>query len=91
MAGFVEYQCSAGQVDRVQGYIGKVFCYISCSCMPTRKILTHCVDVGSGLKNNVVQPGLLFDLVLYLSNISRSRCLINKEILKKFRIQIPDR
>jgi len=52
--------------------------------MPTRRIGTQ--DVGSAIKNNVVQPGLLFDVVLYLSNISRSRFLINKEILKKFRI-----
>ena len=37
-----------------------VFCYISCSCLPTRKISTHCVDVGSALKNNAVQAGLVF-------------------------------
>ena len=46
----------------------------------------HCVDVGSALKNNVVQAGLVFDVVLYLPNISRSRCLINKEILHKFKM-----
>ena len=72
------------QSDRVQGYIGKFFVtFNSCSCLPTRKTGTHCVDVGSGLKN-VVQVGLVFDVVLYLPNISRSRCLMNKEILQKF-------
>ena len=54
----------------------KVFRYIICSCLPTRKIGTHCVDVGSALKNDVVQAGLVFDVVLYLASISRSRCLI---------------
>ena len=58
----------------------KVFCYISCSCLPTRKIGTHCVDVGSALKNNVVQAGLVFDVVIDLPSISRLRCLINTEI-----------
>ena len=58
----------------------KVFFYISCSCLPTRKIGTHCVDVGSALKNNVVQAGLVFDVVIYLPSISRLRCLINTEI-----------
>ena len=58
----------------------KVFCYISCSCLPTRKIGTHCVDVGSALKKNVVQAGLVFDVVIYLPSISRLRCLINTEI-----------
>ena len=53
----------------------KVFCYISCSCLSTRKIGTHCVDVGSGLKNNLVQAGLEFDVVLYLPSISRSTFL----------------
>ena len=38
----------------------------SCSCLPTRKIGTHCVVVGSALKNNVVQAGLVFDVVLYV-------------------------
>lgn len=48
------------------------FCYISCSCLPTGKIGTHCVDVGSAvIKNNVVQAGLVFDVVLYLPSISR--------------------
>ena len=63
----------------------KVFCYIS--CLPTRKIGTHCVDVGSAPKNNVVQAGLVFDeLLRYLPSISRSRCLINTEISQKFKI-----
>ena len=62
------------------GLRGKVFCYISCSCLPTRKIGTHCVDVGSALKNNVVQAGLVFDVVIYLPSISRLRCLINTEM-----------
>ena len=26
----------------------------------------HCVDVGSALKNNVVQAGLVFDVLLYI-------------------------
>ena len=57
----------------------KVFCYISCSCLPTRKIGMQFLEVGiSALKNNVVQAGL--DVVLYLLSISRSRCLINAEI-----------
>ena len=34
--------------------------------------------VGSALKNNVVQAGLVFDVVLYLPSISRSSCLIQK-------------
>ena len=63
MAGFVEYQCSVGQGA---GLRRKVFCYVSCSCLPTRKIGAHCVDVGSALKNNVVQAGLVFDVVLYI-------------------------
>ena len=58
----------------------KVFCYISCSYLPTRKIGTHCVDLGSALKNNVVRAGLVFDVVIYLPSISRLRCLINREI-----------
>jgi len=56
----------------------KGFCYISCSCLPARKIGTHCIDVGSALKNNVVQAGLVFDVVLY-SGISRSGYLINSK------------
>ena len=83
MAGFVEYQCSVRKGAELHR---KVFCYISCSCLPTRKIGTHCVDVGSALKNNVVQAGLVFDVVLYLPGISRSRCLINTGILQKFKI-----
>lgn len=63
----------------MQGYVGKLFCYISCSCLPTRKIVTHCVDVDSALKNNVnvVQPGLVvFDVVLYLpSSVNSARFL----------------
>ena len=48
------------------------FCYISCSCLPTSNIGTHCVDVGSALiKNNMVQAGLVFDVVLYLPSILR--------------------
>ena len=47
---------------------------------------THCVDVGSALKNNMVQASLVFDEVLSLPSISRSRCLINREILQKFKI-----
>ena len=47
----------------------------------------HGVDVGSALKNNMVQAGVVFDVVLYLPNISRSRCLIiNTEILQKLKI-----
>ena len=46
----------------------------------------HCVDVGSALKNNMVQAGVVFDVVLYLPRISRSRCLINTEILQKLKI-----
>jgi len=38
--------------------------------------------IGSALKNNVVQAGLLFDVVLFLPSISRSRCLIDTEILQ---------
>ena len=56
----------------------KAFCYLSCSCLPTRKIGTHCVDVGSALKNNLVQAGLVSDVALYLPNISR--CLINTKL-----------
>mgnify|MGYP007058651967 FL=1 len=59
--GFVEYQCSVGQGA---GFHRKVFCYINHTCLPTRKIGTHCVDLGSALKNNVVQAGLVFDVVL---------------------------
>ena len=59
MAGFVEYQCSVGQGA---GLCRKVFCYISCSRLPTRKIGTHCVDMVSALKNNMLQAGLVFDL-----------------------------
>ena len=72
MAGFVEYQCSVGQGA---GLRRKGCCYISCSCLPTRKIGTHCVDMGSALKNNVVQAGLVvFDVVLYLpSSVSSTR------------------
>ena len=71
----------------MQGYVGKFFVTcISCSCLPTRKIGMHCLDVGSALKNNMVQAGLVFDVVLYLPNISRSRCFINTEILQKFKI-----
>ena len=55
------------------GLRGKVFCYISCSCLPTRKMGTYRVDAGSALKSNVVQAGLELDVVLYLSSISRSR------------------
>ena len=83
MAGFAEYQCSVEQGARLPW---KVFCYISCSCLPTRKIGTHCTDVDNALKNKVVQAGLVFDVVLYLPNILRSRCLINTEILEEFKI-----
>ena len=74
MAGFVEYQCSVGQGA---GLRRKGCSYISCSCLPTRKIGTHCVDMGSALKNNVVQAGpVLFDVVLYLpSSVSSTRFL----------------
>ena len=34
--------------------------------------------MGSALKNNVVQAGLVFDVVLYLPSISRSSCLMQK-------------
>ena len=64
----------------------KGFCYISCSCLPRRKIGMHCIDVDSALKNNIVQAALVFDVVLYLPSISRLRCLINIEILQKFKI-----
>ena len=83
MAGFVECQCSVGQDAALRR---KFFCYISCSCLPTTKIGTHCGDMGSALKNNVVQAGLAFDVVLYLPSISRSKCLMNTEILQKFKI-----
>ena len=85
MAGFVEYQCS---VEQGAGLCSKGFCYVSCSCLPTRKISTPCIVVGNALKNNVVQAGLVFDVVLiYLPNILRSRCsIINKKILQKFKI-----
>ena len=63
----------------------KGFCYISCSWLPTRKIGTHSVDVDSALRNNVVQAGLVFDLVLYLPSISRSRCLIYTEIFQQYK------
>ena len=46
------------------GLRSKVFCYISCGGLPTRKIGTHCIDVGSALTNNEVQAGLVFDVVL---------------------------
>ena len=39
----------------------KVFCYISCSCL----------DVSSALKNNEVQAGCVFDVVLYFPSILR--------------------
>ena len=54
MAGFVEYQIA--QSNRVQDYIGKFFVTFinSCSSLPKRNIGTHCVNVGSALKNNVV-------------------------------------
>ena len=82
MAGFVEYQCS---VEQGAGLRSKVFCYLSCSCLPTRKISTLCIVVGSALKNNVVQAGLVFDVVLYLDNIPRSGYSINKDILQKLK------
>ena len=72
------------------GLLRKVFCYISCSCLPISKISMHRIDLHSALKSNVVQPGLVFDVVLYLPTISRPRCLINAEILQKFKIQISD-
>ena len=70
----------------MHGYIGKFFVTFinSCSCLPKRKIGTHCVDAGSALKT-VEQAGLMFAVVPYLPNISKSRCLINKEILQKFK------
>ena len=77
MAGFVEHQCSVGQGA---GLHRKVFYYISCRSLPTRRIDSRCVDVGSVLKNNVVQAGVVFDVVLYLPYISRSRC----HLIKKF-------
>ena len=63
MAGLVEYQISVGQGA---GLRKKVFCYVSCSCLPTIKIGPHFVVVGSAMKNNVVQAGLVFDVVLYI-------------------------
>ena len=42
----------------------KGFCYIGCSCLPKRKIGMHCLDVGSTLKRNMVQVGLVIDVVL---------------------------
>ena len=77
MADFVEYQSSVGQGT---GLDRKVFYYISCSSLPTRRIGSRCVDVSSALNNNVVQAGLVFDVVLYLPNISRLRC----HLIKKF-------
>ena len=69
-----------------EGLLKKLFCYISCSCLPTSKISMHHIDLHSALKNNVVQAGLVFDVVLYLPSISRPRFLINTEILQKFKI-----
>ena len=72
--------CRVPRLSRT-GYAGlhrQGFCYISCSCLPTSKIGTHCVDVGSALKNNMVQAGLVFDVMLYLPSISRSGCLIGR-------------
>ena len=65
----------------MHGYIGKFFVTFinSCSCLPKRKIGTHCVDAGSALKT-VEQAGLMFAVVPYLPI-----CLINKEILQKFK------
>ena len=68
MAGFVECQCS---VRQGAGLHRKAFCYISCSCLPTAKIGMHCVDVGSALKNNVVQAGLVFKCYIYLTSQDR--------------------
>ena len=77
--------CRVPMLSRIgcAGLRWKVFCYISCSWLPTRKIGMHCVDVDSALRNNVVQAGLVFDLVLYLPSISRSRCLIYTEIFQQ--------
>ena len=57
--------------------------------LPTRKIGTPCIDVGSALKNDVVQAGLVFDVVLFLPSISRSRCLIDTNFADTFKTQIP--
>ena len=38
----------------------KGFCYIGCSCLPRRKIATHCLDVGS----TAIWSRLVFDVVL---------------------------
>ena len=78
MTGYVEYQCS---VRQGAGLPRKAFCYIICSCLPTRNKGTHCVDMASALKNNMFRGGLVFDVVLHLPSISRLRCLINAEIL----------
>ena len=68
MAGFVESLCS---VRQGAGLHRKAFCYIGCSCLPTAKIGMHCVDVGSALKNNVVQAGLVFKCYIYLTSRDR--------------------
>ena len=62
MTGYVEYQCSVGQGA---GLPRKAFCYIICSCLPTRNKGTHCVDMASALKNNMFRGGLVFDVVLH--------------------------
>ena len=52
----------------MQGYVGKFFVTLAVVVSASRKIGTHCVDVG----------GPVFDVVLYFPSISRSRCLIQK-------------
>ena len=72
------YQCSVGQGA---GLRRKGFCYISCSCLPRGKIGTHCVDVRSALKNNVVQA----QAVLVLLDINRflhRKCAVRIFILE---------
>ena len=65
----------------MQGYVGKFFVTLAVVVCQQEKIGTHCVDAGSALKNNAGQAGPVFDVVLSLPRISRSRSLINTEIL----------
>ena len=62
-----------------------------CAGLRKKGFVTLAVDVCKGEKQvriayMWVVAGLLFDIVLYLLSISRSRCLINIEILQKFKI-----
>ena len=69
------------------GLCRKCFCFISCGFLPTTKIGTHFVYVCGALRNNMVQAGLVFDIVLYLPSISCPGCFINtEEILQKSKI-----